>query len=264
MSDFTAKDVAFLRKETSAPMMDCKTALVECHGHFEAAKDWLRAKGLKTADKKAGRSTEEGLVVAKNINGVTVMAQIYCETDFVAKTDSFRDFGDIVADSVFAETELSVDVVSAAIAELGENITIGKTARITDPQVAIYMHGKTHDSMSKLAVAVSYEGVNTDVTATAAKQIAMHVAATDPEALSEEHLNAEWIDKERTFLVQQALDSGKTSEIAEKMVAGRMKKFLQESVLLEQPFVVSGGDITVGEFAKNNNMSITDFVRFSL
>ena len=266
MADFTAKDVAFLRKETGAPMMDCKKALESCDGNFVLAKDWLRAKGLKTADKKSSRSTEEGLVAVKTVEGKTALAKVYCETDFVARTDDFVDFCNTVLDACIENGNAESVDSTKAIATLGENIKIGDTLVIeNDHHMVSYIHNKVSDNTGKMAVVISYEGSTGPITVDAVRKIAMHVAATDPTALSIEELDDEWIEKERAFLINQAMDSGKPEEIVRKMVDGRMYKFLKEATLLNQEFVVMPSDkVTVEQFADANNVNIKDFTRFSL
>ena len=266
MSEFTAKDVASLRKETGAPMMDCKKALQSCDGDFAEAKDWLRAKGLKTADKKSTRSTEEGLVAVKTVEGKAALAKIYCETDFVARTDDFVDFCNTVLDTCIEQGMADNVETTDVVAKLGENIKIGDTILIENEfQMVSYIHNKVSDNTGKLAVVVSYEGATNIDTVNAVRQIAMHVAATDPSALSVEDLDEDWIEKERTFLINQAMESGKPKEIVEKMVDGRMNKFLKESTLLNQNFVVMASDnITVEEFAQSKNVTLRGFTRFTL
>jgi len=256
----SAKDVARLRKMTDAPMMDCKTALTECEGDFEAAKDWLRKRGLKQADKKADRDTNQGLVgYAFWPGGIGVsIAEVNCETDFVARNEKFHELVDIIAND--CQKGIEVDL-ARYIGTLGENLSIGGRAIMegSKDNIAIYVHGKVNETMGSMVVAVKYVGGNSE----AAYNVAMHIAATAPKAVSVSDLDQKWVAKEKAFQIEQAVESGKPQDIAEKMVAGRMQKTLKEVVLMSQPFVMDATK-TIEDVANEAGITITAFVRIKV
>jgi len=253
----SAKDVASLRKMTSAPMMDCKAALTESNGDMETAKEWLRKKGLQAADKKAGRDANEGLVGVYIAENVAYVAEVNCETDFVARNEDFHGVVQDVLQRQYQGTTLSADELAVHVGTIGEKLELGQTAQVeapTDGNVIYYIHNGITATMGNLVVAVGFTGSDEAT----AKQIAMHIAATNPKALSTDDLDQEWVEKERAFQIGQAVDSGKPQEIAEKMVNGRMQKTLKEVVLLEQPFVIDNSK-TVAEAAKEAGIVITNY-----
>ncbi|MBT8458765.1 MAG: elongation factor Ts, partial [Boseongicola sp.] len=243
----TAALVKELRDATGAGMMDAKKALTETEGDMDAAVDWLRTKGLAKADKKAGRTAAEGLVAVKTDGGVGIAVEVNSETDFVAKNTEFQA---MVAS--FANTALMVDDVEAlksaeiggkaasevltdAIAKIGENMTIRRMAKITGTNVARYVHNAVADDMGKIGVLVAFNGDD----AATARQVAMHIAAVNPAALSEADLDPAVVEKEKSIQMDIARESGKPEQVIEKMIIGRMKKFISESTLLNQAFVVN-------------------------
>lgn len=267
----TAALVKELREKSGAGMMDAKKALVETDGDMEAAADWLRTKGLATADKKAGRTAAEGLVAVKTDGGVGVAVEVNSETDFVGKNAEFQA---MVAS--FAEAALSVDDVEAlksadvggksasdvltdAVAKIGENMTIRRMAKITGDNVVSYVHNAVADDMGKIGVLIAFTGDNDGF----AKQVAMHVAAASPAALSEADLDADVLAKEKSIQMDIARESGKPEQVIEKMIIGRMKKFVAESTLLNQAFVVNP-DLTVAAAAEEAGVTITGFVRLEV
>lgn len=257
MANITASMVKELRDMTGAGMMDCKNALGEANGDMDAAVDWLRTKGLAKAAKKAGRVAAEGLVGVAVDAGTGAIVEVNSETDFVARNDEFKTFvkraaelgltsgGD--AETLLAkpyEGDASVsDTLQALIAKIGENMSVRRVAALTvNPGVvATYIHNAASPELGKIGVLVGLQS-EADPTALAAlgKQIAMHIAAAAPIALSADHVPAETAERERAIFAEQARESGKPDNIIEKMVDGRMKKFFQESVLLEQVFVIDG------------------------
>ena len=283
---FGAAEVKALREQTGAGMMDCKKALTETDGDIEAAVDWLRTKGLAAAAKKAGRVTAEGLVaIAVNGNKGAVV-ELNAETDFVARNDQFQELVGGMADAAI-ENGGSIEALNAAtlsdgktieqsvvdaIATIGENMTLRRVAQLTvgEGVVASYMHNAAAPNKGKIGVLVSMQS-NGDAARVAdvGKQIAMHVAAVNPLALSREDVKPEDVERERAVLIEQAKESGRPDNIIEKMVEGRMRKFYEESVLLEQAFVVDP-DKTVGkaieELAKElgTEVKCTGFVRMAL
>lgn len=267
----TAADVKKLRESTGAGMMDAKKALTETDGDMDAAVDWLRTKGLAKAAKKADRTAAEGLVAVKVDNGTGVAVEINSETDFVAKNAEFQALvGDV------AEAALAVDDVSAlaeadmggkpvkeritdAIAKIGENMTLRRMEKLSGATVAAYVHNAAADGMGKIGVLVAYTGDD----AATARQVAMHIAAVKPAALNEQQLDPAFVEKEKQVQMDIARESGKPEQVIEKMIDGRMKKFLAEVTLVNQAFVVNP-DLTVGAAASEAGIEITGFVRMEV
>jgi elongation factor Ts len=267
----TAQLVKDLRDKTGAGMMDAKKALTETDGDMEAAVDWLRAKGLAKAAKKSGRTAAEGLVAVKVAGGKGVAVEVNSETDFVAKNAEFQQMvGAIAAAAVnVADVEAlkaadlggkSVETtVTDAIAKIGENMALRRMAVLTGDHVASYVHNAAADGMGKIGVLVAYTGG----TETFARQVAMHIAAVNPASLSEADLDPALIEREKSVLTEQARESGKPEAVIEKMIEGRMKKYLAEVTLLGQQFVINP-DITVAQAAKDAGATITGFVRLEV
>jgi len=256
MAQITAALVKELREKTSAGMMDCKKALNETNGDLEAAADWLRTKGIAKADKKASRVAAEGLV-AVAIDGTTgALVEINSETDFVARNDGFQAAVAEVAQLALAansneelaaaKTASGDDVTEffkKLVGKIGENMAFRRMSKlsVTDGVVAGYIHNAVTDGMGKIGVLVALESSGDKAKLEdLAKKIAMHVAATNPLALSVDDLDPAIVDKERSMLKAEAIESGKPEAIVDKMVEGRMQKFFKESVLLTQIFVMDG------------------------
>lgn len=287
MTQITAAMVKDLREKTGAGMMDCKTALTEAKGDMEAAVDWLRAKGLAKAAKKASRVASEGLVGVA-VEGTTgAVVEVNSETDFVARNEQFQTIVGEIADLALAAagdverlkamaypgTDKSVaDHVAAMIATIGENMNVRRTASLSAGTgvVASYIHNQATPKTGKIGVLVGLESTG-DRAALAAfgRQVAMHVAAASPLALTAADLDPAVVERERAVYAEQARESGKPENIIDKMVEGRMKKFYQESVLLSQTFVIDGEN-TVEEAARKAEkavgapLEITGFVRYQL
>ena len=287
MGQVTAALVKQLREKTGAGMMDCKKALSENDADVEAATDWLRKKGLAAAAKKAGRIASEGLV------GVTVegtrgaLVEINSETDFVARNDDFQSVVRAITDLApeakgdaerLQSMELPgsgrsvTDEITHAIATIGENISFRRTASIEVDQgvVASYVHGQLAPGLGKIGVLVGLKSAGDAGELEAlGKQIAMHVAAAKPESVSVDRLDPETVSRERAIYADQAKASGKPENIIEKIVDGRMRKFYEEAVLLEQVFVVDT-DLKVKEAIDRvaekigSAITVTDFVRYAL
>ena len=267
----TAQQVKELRELSGAGMMDAKKALTETDGDMNAAVDWLRTKGLSKADKKAGRTAAEGLVAVKTSGNTGVAVEINSETDFVAKNDEFQGMvskfatAALKADDVETLKAADIDGKSAserltdAIAKIGENMTIRRMAKISGDAVASYVHNAAGDGMGKIGVLVAYSGGD-DATA---RQIAMHIAAVSPAALNEADMDQAVVEKERSIQIDIARESGKPEAVIEKMIEGRMKKFVAEATLLNQAFVVNP-DLTVGKAAEAAGMTVTGFVRMEV
>lgn len=287
MAEITAAMVKDLRERTGVGMMDCKAALKENDGDIDAAIDWLRTKGLAKAAKKAGRVAAEGLVgiAAGGAGGAVV--EVNSETDFVARNADFQKMVSTVA-TIALETDGDTETVAAApypgsdrsvrdyIAEqvgtIGENLSLRRTERLTVGQgaVASYIHNQTVPGLGKIGVLVALNSAADTAELDAfGRQIAMHVAATSPLAVSPDRLDPDVVARERAVLSDQARESGKPEAIIEKMVEGRIRKYYEEVVLLSQPFVVDP-DNTVGEAveAKAKELGaaieVVDFVRFAL
>ena len=263
----SASTIKELREKSSAGMMDCKKALEETGGDIDAAIDWLRTKGLATAAKKSGRVAAEGLV-AINVAGTSAaMIELNAETDFVSRNDDFQSLAlnlaklannasDIASlnSLEFPNTERTVaEEITHNIATIGENIMLRrmKNIKVNKGRVISYIHNATANGMGRIGVLVALESdADTEILESLGKQIAMHVAATKPASLSVESLAPEMVQRERDVLIEQAKESGKPQEIAEKMVEGRLRKYYQEVVLLEQIFVIDG-ESKVSEVIKN-------------
>jgi len=256
MAQITAALVKELREKTSAGMMDCKKALNETDGDLNAAADWLRTKGIAKADKKASRIAAEGLVAVAIRGSTGALVEVNSETDFVARNDGFQAAVLEVAQlglTVNSNEELASAVTSGGVnvtemfkklvGKIGENMSFRRMSKLSVSQgvVAGYIHNAVTDGMGKIGVLVALESSgDNEKLEVLAKKIAMHVAATNPLALSENDLDSSVVEKERAMLKAEALESGKPEAIVDKMVEGRMKKFFKESVLLTQTFVMDG------------------------
>ena len=257
MAEITATLVKSLREQTGVGMMDAKKALVENGGDIEAAVDWLRTKGMAKAAKKAGRTAAEGLVgiVTDGTKGAVI--ELNSETDFVSRNDQFQTFVKDVA-ALALENGESGETLSAAdmggkpvservtdlVATIGENMALRRSAKMDVSQGAVvgYVHGALADGLGKIGVLVALESsASNDVLQGLGKQIAMHVAAANPQALDKDSVDAGALERERTVLKEQAIASGKPAEIAEKMVEGRLRKYYEEICLVEQTFIALKG-----------------------
>jgi elongation factor Ts len=287
----TANMVKALRERTGAGMMDCKTALTEAGGDMEQAVDWLRKKGLSKAAKKADRVAAEGLIGLTTKDKVGAIVEVNSETDFVARNPQFQEMvraitslapqaeGDLekLLGLTFPGKSVSVaDHVKEMVATIGENMSVRRTgwAGVPDGIVAEYVHNKAADGLGKIGVLVAVEskGEKGELGAFG-RQLAMHIAAASPAAITAEELDPALIERERAVYTDQAKASGKAPEIAAKMVEGRLRKeFYQQVVLLQQTFLGAGGDgkLTVEQVLKTAEKSagapikITKFVRYAL
>ncbi|MGQ3078710.1 MAG: translation elongation factor Ts [Allorhizobium sp.] len=267
MAEITAALVKELREKSGAGMMDCKKALIENDGDVEAAIDWLRAKGIAKADKKSGRTAAEGLIGINGAGTSAVVVELNSETDFVARNDAFQELVRGVA-AVAIGTDGSVDAIGAAtypatgksvtdtikdaIAHIGENMTLRRAVKLSveDGVVATYVHNAASEGLGKLGVLVALKSTgNKDVLAAIGRQVAMHIAATNPLAIRSEEVDAAVAERERNVFIEQSRASGKPEAIIEKMVEGRMRKFFEEVALLSHAFVINP-DLTVGDAIK--------------
>ncbi|MGV8937050.1 MAG: translation elongation factor Ts [Allorhizobium sp.] len=267
MTEITAAMVKELREKTGAGMMDCKKALAENAGDMEASIDWLRAKGISKADKKSGRTAAEGLIGINSAGTKAVVVEVNSETDFVARNDAFqaivRGIADVaiatdgsvaaIAAATYPATGKSVaETITDAIGTIGENMALRRAAllSVNDGVVATYVHNAVGDGLGKLGVLIALESTgNKDALNTIGRQIAMHVAATNPLAIRADEVDAAVAERERNVFIEQARESGKPEAIIEKMVEGRMRKFFEEVALLSQAFVINP-DLTVGAALK--------------
>ena len=285
MANITAGMVKDLRDKTGAGMMDCKAALTETGGDMEAAIDWLRKKGISKAAKKAGRAAAEGLVGVAVAGNAGALVEVNAETDFVARNDEFKGFVKSAADLALAEggdlekllaakhgSSTVQQTLTELVAKIGENMSVRRTVALSvDPGVvAAYVHNAASPELGKIGVLVALKSTaDKEKLAALARQIAMHIAATAPLAISPEHLPAEVVERERNVQWELARQSGKPDNVIEKMMEGRMRKFYEESVLLQQTFVVDG-ETPVGKViekaAKDLGapIAVDGFVRFQV
>jgi len=287
MTAISAALVKELRDRTGAGMMDCKKALGETGGDMEQAVDWLRKKGLAAAAKKAGRTTSEGLVGLSLEGRRGALVEINTETDFVARNETFQALmRDVTAVAVEAKGDIEAlkrftmpstgrtveEEVTQAIGVIGENINLRRTAyiEVDEGVVGGYMHAQTLPGLGRLGVLVGLRSKgDPERLAEFGKQLAMHVAATNPQAVDVESLDPALVERERAILVDQARASGKPENIIEKMVEGRLRKFYEESVLLEQLYVIDGESRVkeaVGAAAAElgTAVEVSEFVRMAL
>ena len=266
----TASMVKELRQRTGAGMMECKKALVETNGDIDAALEFLRKSGLAQADKKSSRIAAEGQVVlaSNSDNSEAVLVEVNSETDFAAKDDNFLTFANAVAGNALASDSDDVEALmssdlngasleiarQALISKIGENIQVRRIARMNNSSnIGAYVHG------GRIGVLVELEGGENDV----ARDIAMHIAALNPEFIDVDDVPADVLEKEKQFLISQAADSGKPAEIIEKMVVGRMRKHIAAITLLGQPFV-KDGDVTVAKLLEQNGAAVKGFTRLEV
>lgn len=267
----TAKMVKELREMTGAGMMDAKKALVEVDGDMEAAVDWLRTKGLAKAAKKSGRTAAEGLVAVAVDGGRGVAVEVNSETDFVGKNAEFQQMVGAIAQAALNAADLEAlkaaeidgkpvsTVITDAIAKIGENMSLRRMAGVEGEVVASYVHNPVTGGMGKIGVLVALRGGDEDF----ARQVAMHVAAANPQALNVEALDPALVEKERAILTEQARESGKPEQVIEKMIEGRMRKFYAEATLLGQNFVINP-DLSVEKAASEAGAEILGYVRLEV
>ncbi|MFN4281981.1 MAG: translation elongation factor Ts [Alphaproteobacteria bacterium] len=286
MAEITAALVKDLREKTGAGMMDCKKALSATNGELEPAVDWLRKQGLAAASKKAGRVAAEGLVGALTVGKDGVLVEVNSETDFVARNETFQEFvlkvaevalkadGDIeaVKTAAYPGGKTVGDKLTELIGSIGENMQLRRSAKLSVGQgvVVSYIHSAVAPNLGKIGVLVALESTgDAEKLQALGKQVAMHVAAANPQSLSVESLDKAAIERERNVLSEQARASGKPEEIIAKMVEGRLRKFYEEVVLLEQVYIIDGESKVskiVAEAAKSVGapVKIAGFLRFAL
>jgi elongation factor Ts len=259
MAQISASLVKELRERTGLGMMECKKALVEQNGDIEAAIDHLRKSSGMKAAKKAGRVAADGVIRAKG----GYLVEINSETDFVARDDNFAAFADNVAEAVAAAGTTDVAAVmsgdleaarEALVQKIGENISVRRIAGVSADVIGDYVHGN-----NRIGVLVALKGGDEAL----ARDIAMHVAAVNPQFVKADDVPGDVVEKEKEIFSAQAAESGKPAEIIEKMVVGRVKKFLAEICLVDQPFV-KDPDLTVGKLVANAGAEVVEFVRFEV
>ncbi len=283
MSEITSAMVKELREKTGVGMMDCKLALKENNGNIEASIDWLRTKGIAKAAKKEGRVASEGLISIENNGNVASVIEVNSETDFVARNEDFQkvvkklsalsleseNLDELIKKQV-DERNISVkDYITEMIASIGENINLRRLSKISLKNTGIissYIHNQVIDGMGKIGVVVALESeADKSILEDLGKKIAMHIAATNPISISIDEIPEDVLIREKNILSEEARASGKPEEIIEKMTEGRLKKYYQESVLLEQIFVVDG-ESKISDILNSieNPVKITSFVRMGL
>ena len=286
MMSVTAALVKELREKSGAGMMDCKKALSETDGDMDSAIDWLRTKGLSAAAKKSGRVAAEGLVAISVDETRGAIIELNAETDFVARNGEFQKFASSLATLAMSVSDLSTlketevpgsgrnvaDEITHKIATIGENMSLRRMETVSVNQGAVisYMHNSIATDLGRIGVLVGITStVSREKLEPLGKQLAMHIAATSPLSLSIDDLDPTIIEREREVLIEQAKSSGKPAEIAEKMVEGRMKKYFEEVVLLEQTSVIDGetqiSDL-IAKTAKDvgEDIVLSKFIRFTL
>jgi elongation factor Ts len=287
MANISAASVKQLRDKTGAGMMDCKTALGETGGDMEAAVDWLRTKGLAKAAKKAGRVAAEGLVAVAIDRNKGAVVEVNSETDFVARNVIFQDMVAKIADlSLEADGDLATlgeltfhgsantvnEEITKLIGSIGENMTLRRTAALSvdDGVVASYVHNAAAPGMGKIGVLVALQSAgDANKLQSVGRQLAMHVAAASPLAVNVDELDAAVVARERAVFAEQARESGKPEAIIDKMVEGRLRKFYQEAVLVQQAFVIDPEKtveqaLKAAEAEVGAPVKVTGFVRFAL
>ncbi len=268
----TAADINKLRQQTGAGMMDCRKALVESNGDFEAAIDYLRKKGQKVAALRGDREAKEGVVIAKTTsdNKTGFIINVSCETDFVSKNAEYIAFAQSIMDAVIENNVNSVEELNAVkignetiadkfneqVAKIGEKISVSRFEKVEAPFVAAYIHGSY-----RMGVLVGLNKENDE----AGKDVAMQIAAMNPIAIDQSAVPAETIERERNIAIEQVKAEGKPAEMAEKIAVGKINKFFKESTLLAQAFVKDGNK-SVGEFLKDLDpeLKVTEFKRVAL
>jgi len=265
----SASMVKELRERTGAGMMECKKALVETDGNMDEAIEALRKSGQAKADKKSSRIAADGRIAVAVDGNKAAIAEINSETDFVAKDENFVGFADAVVDAALTSSVEDVDALSSMalsdgrtvetartdlVTKVGENISVRRFARVeANDHLGNYTHG------ARIGALVSMSGGNAEL----ARDVAMHIAATNPICVDEDGVPADTLERERRIFAEQAAESGKPPEIAEKMVTGRVAKFLKEITLLGQPFV-KDPDVSVGKLLKSADATVNTFVRYEV
>ena len=271
MANYTAADVKALRERSGAGMMDCKNALDEANGDGDKAMEVLRVKGLKGVNKREGRTTSNGLIVARVSGGTGYLIELACETDFVAKAEKFVALADSIADAVVAagaktlEAALAADLGGKSVGDaindeaaiMGEKVELRRVASVEDAKVDAYLHRTSKDLPPQVGVLVAYSGANDET----AHDVAVHIAAFSPNHLTRDDVDAEVVATERRIAEETARNEGKPEAALTKIVEGRVNGFFKENVLLEQDFA-KDNKLSVAKVLENANLTVSAFVRF--
>ena len=282
MSNISASLVKELRDKTGAGMMDCKNALNENNGDIESSIDWLRTKGLAKAAKKSGRVASEGLIAVSSSDDFSAIIEVNSETDFVARNDTFQNVASTISslglmsssiddlkEQNIDEKDMNVEsYITEMISSIGENINLRRMTRFdsSNSNVSTYIHGQVNEGLGKIGVMVNLKSdAEKEALSELGKKIAMHIAATNPLSVSIEDIPSDVLERERNILIEEARESGKPEDIIEKMIDGRLKKFYQESVLLEQTYVIDGeSKVSSVLQSLGSPVEIIEFVRYEL
>ena len=282
MSNISASLVKELRDKTGAGMMDCKNALNENNGDIESSIDWLRTKGLAKAAKKSGRVASEGLIAVSSSDDFSAIIEVNSETDFVARNDIFQNVASTISslglmsssiddlkEQNIDEKDMNVEsYITEMISSIGENINLRRMTRFdsSNSNVSTYIHGQVNEGLGKIGVMVNLKSdAEKEALSELGKKIAMHIAATNPLSVSIEDIPSDVLERERNILIEEARESGKPEDIIEKMIDGRLKKFYQESVLLEQIYVIDGeSKVSSVLQSLGSPVEIIEFVRYEL
>lgn len=271
MANYTAADVKTLRERSGAGMMDCKAALDEADGNLDKAMEVLRLKGLKGVTKREGRTTSNGIVVARVSGGTGYLVELACETDFVAKADKFVALGDMIADAIVAAGATTLEAALAASAGaktvadaitdeaaiMGEKVELRRIAVVADDSVDAYLHRTSKDLPPQVGVLVAFKGADNDT----AHDVAVHIAAFSPTYLSSADVPADVVETERRIAAETARNEGKPEAALEKIVEGRVKGFFKENCLLDQDFA-KDNKVSVGKVLEQSELTVSAFARF--
>ena len=273
MANISIADIKALREQLGTGMVDTKKALEEAGGDLEKATEILRLKGAKGNAKRADRSTSEGLVASREVNGKVTLIELACETDFVAKNEKFIALADTVVDAVAAagsetlESALAVtidgktvaDVISESAAVIGEKIELRQVRTVSGDKFEVYMHKTSKDLPPQIGVVVAYSGDDADT----ARSIAQHISFANPSYLSKDDVPADEIEKEREIVTKISLEEGKPEAALPKIVEGRVNSFIKQVALLEQDYA-KDNKLSVAAVAKDAGITVTDFARFKV
>jgi elongation factor Ts len=271
MANYTAADVKTLRDRSGAGMMDCKGALDEADGNIDKAMEFLRLKGLKGVTKREGRTTSNGIVLARVASGNLYLIELACETDFVAKADKFVALGEMIADAIAAAGAETVEAALAApavgrtvgdaitdeAAIMGEKVELRRISVIADDNIDAYLHRTSKDLPPQVGVLVAFKGSDVET----AHDVAVHIAAFSPTYLSAEDVPAEIVETERRIAGETARNEGKPEAALEKIVEGRVKGFFKENCLLEQDFA-KDNKLSVAKVLEQHGLTVSAFVRY--
>ena len=283
---YSSEDIRELRHKTGAGMMDCKKALDESDGNIESAVEWLRKKGINTAEKKSSRDASDGLITVKTNKSSSIIIEINSETDFVARNENFQDFCDLISNLCLEQSIDSVDkllnaksndlpvsqILTELIAKLGENILIKRLSYHNDSNLCFqkYIHNSVNPNSGKIGVILAYSSsAKNNEIEDFSKNLSMHIAASDPKSIEIEGLDEELIKKERSIYVEQLKESNKPQEIIDKIVDGKINKFYDQVCLLEQPFVMDP-KVKIKDFIQelnkknDDNFKVVSFYMYKL